>query len=95
MGSASHMPKAEMAWLTRAGFVAVVPNYRLCPHVDVWAGPVQDCINFYNWIVLGKLQDGLDKHHIKIDVSKVVIFGHSTGATMAQFLVIASKPSNF
>jgi acetyl esterase/lipase len=90
VGSALHLPKPQVKWLTNRGFVVVAPDYRLCPHVDVWTGPAQDCVNLYNWVARGSLQEALRQHRIQVDVNRIVLLGHSTGGTMAQFLVAVS-----
>lgn len=87
MGSAMHIPRAQISWLRRAGFLVVAPEYRLCPHVDVWTGPVQDCVHLYDWVVSGGLQDGLRQFGINVDVDKISLLGHSVGATLAMVMV--------
>jgi acetyl esterase/lipase len=87
IGSALHVPPAQIKYLTRHGFVVVAPDYRLCPQVDVWNGPVQDCLNLYAWIVSGALQQSLMEHHISLDESRIVLFGQSVGGTLCQILV--------
>ena len=87
MGSAMHIPRAQVSWLRKVGFLVVAPEYRLCPHVDVWSGPVQDCVNLYNWVVSGGLQDGLRQSGITVDIDRISLVGHSVGATLAMIMV--------
>jgi len=89
IGSALHVPGAQIKYLTRHGFVVVAPDYRLCPQVDVWNGPVQDCLNLYAWIISGGLQQSLMEYRISLDESRIVLFGHSVGGTLCQILVPA------
>ena len=81
------MPKAQIDYLTRYGFVVISPDYRLCPQVDVWNGPVQDCRNLYAWLVSGALQQSLLEHGLNLDVTRIVLIGHSVGGTLSQILV--------
>jgi acetyl esterase/lipase len=87
LGNASLIPKSQVSWLTAAGFVVLAPEFRLCPHVDIWAGPVQDCLQFHAWITTGGLQNALGTYSINIDVERIVVFGHQSGGTLAQILV--------
>jgi acetyl esterase/lipase len=87
LGNASVIPKSQVSWLTAAGFVVVAPEFRLCPHVDVWSGPVQDCLQFHAWITTGGLRNALEKHSITVDIERIVVLGHQSGGTLAQILV--------
>ena len=93
MGSAMHIPRAQVSWLRKAGFLVVAPEYRLCPHVDVWTGPVQDCVHLYNWVVSGGLQDGLRHFGITADIDRISLLGHSVGATLAMIVVSPGNDS--
>jgi acetyl esterase/lipase len=87
LGNALNIPRAQISWLAREGFVVVAPDFRLCPHSDVWSGPVHDCIQLYSWIVSGGLQHALEEYLIQVDIDRIVIFGYQSGGTLAQILV--------
>jgi acetyl esterase/lipase len=88
LGHVSCVPRSHVLWLARAGFIVIVPEFRLCPHSNVWEGPVYDLLQLYTWVVSGGLHDALEKDAIRVDVDNIVVFGHSSGGTLAQILVI-------
>ena len=87
LGNALLLPPTQLSWLTRAGFAVVSPDFRLCPHIDVWSGPVYDCLKCYQWIVSGGLQGALESHGINVDVDRIVVFGYQSGGTTALIMV--------
>jgi acetyl esterase/lipase len=78
------------------GFLVVVPNYRLCPHISVFDGPVTDSKDCLVWAVKElpallkkekkEKKDGGDDYY-EIDTSKVVTMGHSGGGGLALRMV--------
>ena len=82
------IPQAQISALSKMGFVVVIPNYRLCPQVSVWEGPVQDSKDVLAWCqeeldgVLSKEDGG-----VKVDGEKVAAVGYSAGGELALLLV--------
>ncbi|KAK2601901.1 hypothetical protein QQS21_004588 [Conoideocrella luteorostrata] len=68
------------------GIVAVVPNYRLCPTISVWNGPVTDAKACLTWVhdTLPKILANDKK--IAIDVQRIATIGFSAGGTLALLL---------
>ena len=87
MGSAAMIAKNQIINLLRMGFVVVTPEYRLCPQVSMYDGPMQDAKGVYAWC-----QDKLptllkDATGIEADGQRIVAWGHSAGGNMALSLV--------
>lgn len=89
MGNKSLVSKAIIDYLiVELGTVAVVPDYRLCPAVSVWEGPVTDAKACLTWVyhklpaILAKTGDG-----IAIDTDRIASVGFSAGGTLALLLV--------
>ncbi|KAL6362253.1 hypothetical protein LRP88_04331 [Fusarium phalaenopsidis] len=74
------------------GFTVVVPDYRHCPTVSVFDGPVTDIHNCYSWTreELPALLSG--DTGVLIDGSRVAVIGSSAGGTLALHLASASPP---
>lgn len=71
--------------------VVVVPDYRLCPAVSVWDGPVADakaCLAWVHDMLPGLLAEEVNK--VAIDVTRTATVGFSAGATLALLLVSPS-----
>lgn len=68
------------------GFVAVVPNYRLCPTVSLYDGPVQDARDCYTWAET-KLPGLLRECGPSVVSNKIVTIGFSAGGTLALLTV--------
>ncbi|KAH8889989.1 alpha/beta-hydrolase [Thozetella sp. PMI_491] len=69
------------------GMVAVVANYRLCPSVSVWEGPVTDAKSCLRWVrdaLPGALLSGDER--VTIDVERIATIGFSCGGTLALLL---------
>ena len=87
MGSTAMIPKNQIINLIRMGFVVVAPEYRLCPQVSLYDGPIQDAKEVYHWCQ--KQLPGLLKEAtgIEADSQRIVAWGHSAGGNMALSLV--------
>ncbi|KAH8696123.1 Alpha/Beta hydrolase protein [Talaromyces proteolyticus] len=83
-GSKSIIPRIQIEELVRLGFVVVVPNFRLCPQISVFEGPVTDAKDCLRWVE-SSLGDVLhdEKNGLPVDQSRIVTMGHSCGATLA------------
>jgi acetyl esterase/lipase len=87
VGSKELLSKSFAENLVDLGFVIVAPNYRLCPTISLYNGPVADTFDAYNWALrhlpaILKRDAGID-----VDDKKVVTFGHSCGGTLALLTV--------
>lgn len=83
LGSASMVPKSQIAHLVAKRFVVVVPEYRLCPQVSLYDGPIQDAKDVLKWA-----QEELpallrEARNIEADAARVVAMGHSAGGLLA------------
>lgn len=77
----------QAAKLVELGFVVVSANYRLCPTITVYEGPVSDAFDAYKWSQ-SKLPDLLSNDAgVSVDGSRIVTFGHSCGAALALLMV--------
>jgi acetyl esterase/lipase len=91
LGSTELVPKAQITHLVSRGLVVVTPEYRLCPQVDLFSGPMTDAHEVLSWCQ-DILPDILHKeHNVKIDGSKVVVMGHSAGGTLALHTGLCAK----
>lgn len=72
------------------GWVVVVPNHRLCPQVNLFEGPMQDCRDLLSWIYDGNLAFSISSaghESLRVDLDHVFAFGTSSGGTLALSLV--------
>ena len=84
------VPKLQMNALVRLGFVVAIPNYRLCPQISVFDGPVADSKDALVWCRT-KLPELLSKDEgVPVDPNRVAALGHSAGGGLALLLVIIS-----
>lgn len=80
------VPKPEIETLVDLGFVVVVPEYRLCPQVSVYNGPIKDAEDCLQWM-RQDLPGLLESEGVKVDSQRVAAMGHSAGGGMALHLV--------
>lgn len=87
-GSKAIVPRIQIEELGRLGFVVVIPNFRLCPQISVYDGPVTDAKDCLLWVqnslagLLATEGDG-----VLINTNRIVTLGHSSGAALAGLLV--------
>lgn len=87
VGSKELVSKNEIETLVLDfGFVVVVPNYRHCPSVSLYDGPISDAHSCYEW-VQNDLPRLLSNVSIIADGGRVAVIGLSAGGTMALHLV--------
>ena len=87
VGSSEIVPKSQIEYLLSKDFVVVMPNYRLVPQVT-GKEAFEDSEEAYDWTVKSLSGIMLSEHKVKIDTSRVVAIGHSSGGTMALNLAI-------
>jgi acetyl esterase/lipase len=67
----------------RRGFAVVTPEYRLCPQVSLYDGPIQDAKDVFAWCqdrLPGML---LEESGVLVDKERIVSMGHSAGGMLA------------
>ncbi|MCJ1442178.1 MAG: hypothetical protein MMC23_002671 [Stictis urceolatum] len=91
-GSIDLIPPNQIEALVKLGFVVVLPEYRLCPQVSLFEGPLTDAIESFRWA-----QNDLplllrEKHDVLTDGKRVVAMGHSAGGTLSLHLGSLPNP---
>lgn len=86
-GSKELLGKFHIQQLIDFGFVVVSVNYRLCPTISLFDGPVTDALDAYAWARTTLLARLREDHDIKVDGDRIVALGHSCGGTLALLLV--------
>jgi acetyl esterase/lipase len=76
------IPLRQITHLTSRSFIVVTPEYRLCPQVDLYSGPLQDAKDVYSWCH-SALPALLAPHNVHADGARIVVLGHSAGGGMA------------
>lgn len=88
VGSKELVPEVQVRKLTMDfNFVVVVPDYRLCPTISLYDGPLADAKSVLRWAqndVPGLLKRDAN---IVLDGAKIVAIGYSAGGTLALSLV--------
>lgn len=75
------------------GWIVVAPEHRLCPHVDIYEGPIADTRDCLAWVYDGGLQKSVnecgkaDAKGIVVNSGKVAAMGMSSGGTCALAMV--------
>lgn len=82
------LPPYHRDRLLDLGFIVVSANYRLCPTITLYEGPVKDSLDAYEWARL-VLPGLLKKEGVSADGSRIVVLGHSCGGTLALLTVCA------
>jgi hypothetical protein len=86
------IPKKQIDFLVQKGFVVVTPEYRLCPQVSLYDGPIQDAKDVLVWCQKD-LPALMSEKNIPVNGTKIVSMGHSAGGTLA--LITVHPPSPF
>ncbi|KAJ3148773.1 hypothetical protein HDU86_007328 [Geranomyces michiganensis] len=89
VGSKDMIPRTQIQSLVSLGFVVVNANYRLCPQVSVYEGPVQDAKDALAWI---RNRGVYESTGINVDAERIVAVGYSAGATLALTLGTIENP---
>jgi acetyl esterase/lipase len=74
---------AQTQLLLQHGFLPISIDYRLCPEVTLNKGPMVDVSDALHWIQTILPNISLRREDIKVDGSRVVSVGWSTGGTLA------------
>lgn len=87
VGSKELLSQNYVEKLLSLGFVVVSANYRLCPTITVFEGPVTDALDAYGW-AQSALPGLLHKDAgVRVDGSRLVVLGHSAGGLLALLTV--------
>ena len=81
----------QTAYLLKHGVLPISIDYRLCPEVNLIEGPIEDVCDAFRWVKTGGLQAMVQKHGIRVDASRVVVVGWSTGGHLAMTTAWTSK----
>lgn len=94
VGSKELLSQNHVDKLLGLGFVVVSANYRLCPTISVFDGPVMDALDAYGW-AHGALPGLLLRDvGVRVDGSKIVVLGHSAGGLLALLTVCSGEKAH-
>jgi acetyl esterase/lipase len=85
------IPKSQIESLVNKGFLVVTPEYRLCPQVSLYEGPIQDAKDALKWCQ-EELPKLMSEKGVEVDRKRVVAMGHSAGGQLA---LTTAHPPNF
>ncbi|KAF4985497.1 hypothetical protein FDECE_16518 [Fusarium decemcellulare] len=86
LGSSKMINKDQVSDCLSRGWIVLGPNHRLCPQVDLFEGPVQDCRDLLSWVHQGGLATAirdLARSNLAPDLDHVFAFGTSSGGHLA------------
>lgn len=72
----------QTQFLLDNGYLPVSIDFRLCPEIDLIAGPMTDVRDALGW-VRDKLPEIALSHGVKLDTTNVIAVGWSTGGHLA------------
>jgi hypothetical protein len=76
LGSLKMVLERQIANLVGRGFVVVTPEYRLCPQVSLYEGPIQDAKDVYRWCQEELPRLLKESRGVEVDASRIVAMGH-------------------
>lgn len=92
LGHAGMVNKDQIRDCLDRSWIVLVPNHRLCPQVDLYEGPMQDCRDLLAWVY--SEGEGLSaalqlefREEYPLDLDHVFAMGTSSGGTLALSLV--------
>ncbi|OCL03381.1 hypothetical protein AOQ84DRAFT_392308 [Glonium stellatum] len=90
--SRKDMPMKHVRVLLQRGVLPVSVDYRLCPEVNLFDGPVTDVCDALRWVreTLPSLQ--LGGPSVRVDPEKVLALGWSSGGQLAMSLGYTASP---
>lgn len=94
VGSKELLSQNHVEKLIGLGFVVVSANYRLCPTISVFEGPVTDALDAYDWaqgVLPGLLHEDVG---VRVDGAKIVVLGHSAGGLLALLTVRSGEEAH-
>ncbi|VUC22767.1 unnamed protein product [Clonostachys rosea] len=93
VGSKEMIPQTQIQKLVVDwGWIVVAPDYRLCPTISLYEGPITDALDAYNWSILS-LPDILRKEGVgNVDTQRVMSGGYSAGGTLALLTARGVQP---
>ncbi|KAJ5774422.1 Alpha/beta hydrolase fold-3 [Penicillium paradoxum] len=83
VGSRNMLPMEQIEYLANSGLVVVSADYRLCPQVSLYEGPIQDAKDAYTWCKRDLPALLKNDESVDVDPSRIVVFGHSAGGCLA------------
>ena len=91
LGSADMCSKDQISDCLDRGWIVLALEHRLCPQVDMYDGPMQDCRDALAWVHDGALDLEVAKNETtagyKADLGKVIVWGTSSGGHLALAMV--------
>ncbi|KAK0383016.1 hypothetical protein NLU13_8932 [Sarocladium strictum] len=88
LGHADMVNKDQIRDCLDRSWIVLVPNHRLCPQVDLYEGPMQDCRDLLAWVynegegLSAALQTEFGEEY-PLDLDHVFAMGTSSGGTLA------------
>jgi acetyl esterase/lipase len=86
------IPKPLINTLLTLGFVVVLPEYRLCPQVGLYNGPISDAKDALVWVRESLPLLLMREAGVEVDPRKVVAIGQSAGGNLALHLGATADP---
>ncbi|RKK80203.1 hypothetical protein BFJ69_g4393 [Fusarium oxysporum] len=85
LGSSKMVNKDQVSDCLSRGWIVLAPNHRLCPQVNLFEGPMQDCRDLLAWVYDGGLETPLrNAGSILVpDLDHVFAFGTSSGGHLS------------
>lgn len=85
------IPSEQISALNDAGFVVLSADYRLCPQVSLYDGPMQDAKDVYRWCKIEFATLLKEDVGINVNPARVVVIGYSAGGSLALHLVNSTQ----
>ncbi|KAI0009448.1 hypothetical protein F4779DRAFT_617624 [Xylariaceae sp. FL0662B] len=86
------IPMKHVRTLLKRGFFPVSVDYRLCPEMSLFEGPMTDCCDALRWARETLPFLPLSIPHVRVDPSKLIALGWSSGGQLAMSLGYTARP---